>query len=123
MTRRSFLVSVSCAVPAAAGKGEGFPSERRRYPDPATEFEVLRLTDPAHSSYLPGRYARAIPRNDEFLLFAGDRSGSLQAFRLDLKNGQTKQLTDAQNLDRSSLTLLPDGRSFYYLDGRSVRQM
>ena len=57
-------------------------------------------------------YNRNIARTSGWMLFACDRSGSPQAFRMDLKTGQTRQLTDAAALDESSLTLTPDNRSF-----------
>jgi oligogalacturonide lyase len=54
-------------------------------------------------------------------LFACDRPGAFQAFRLELKTGESRQLTDAAALDRSSLTLTSDERSFCYFDGASLR--
>ena len=44
----------------------------------------------------------------------------MQAWRMDLKNAQSRQLTEAENLDPSSLTLTPDNRSFCYFAGRSL---
>ena len=120
-SRRAFLVSiagVAGCIPAA--EGQNLPSEVKRYPDPATEFEVYRLTDPTHQSWLPGSYERAVSRRDSFLIYSSDRSGSVQAYRMDLKSGQSRMLTRAENLVRESLTLAPDERSLYYLDGRSV---
>jgi oligogalacturonide lyase len=105
---------------AAAGKGTAFPAESRRYADPTTETEVFRLTDPAHASTLPAYYNRAIARNSAALLFCCDRAGSAQAFRMDLKTAQTRQLTDAEGLDRSSLTYTPDNRSFCFFAGREL---
>ncbi len=100
--------------------GQILPSEVKRYPDPATEFEVYRLTDPGHQSWLPAYYERAVSRRDNFLIYSSDRSGTLEAYRMDLKSGQSHTLTRAGNLVRESLTLAPDERSFYYVDGRSV---
>jgi oligogalacturonide lyase len=121
-TRRSFLASLCASIPAFAQekKGESFASGAHRYPDPTTELDVIRLTDPAYSSVLPAPYNRAIARNSGFLLFSCDRSGSPQAFRIDLKTAQTRQLTDARDLDGSSLTMTPDNRSFCYFAGRSL---
>ena len=42
-------------------------------------------------------------------------TGRFEAFRVDLKNGQSRQLTEAANLDPASLTLTRD-RTFYYFD-------
>jgi oligogalacturonide lyase len=123
LTRRAFLASSLFAAAAARGqsrKGETIASDLRRYADPSTELEVIRLTDPAYTSTLPAEYNRAIAHGNAFLLFASDREGSLQAFRMDLKNGQTRQLTDAEGLDGASLTMTPDNRSFCYCAGRSL---
>ena len=124
-SRRSVLASSLLAVRAFADqtngpKGQVFESDWRRYPDPATELDVFRLTDPSYTSTLPAYTNRVISRNSAFLLFCCDRSGSPQAFRMDLKTGETRQLTDAADLDGASLNLLPDGRSFCYFAGRTL---
>ena len=115
-TRRSFLLSAIAAsgLLADGHKGTAFPAESQRYQDPSTELDVYRLTDPSYSSALPLYYSRAIGRNSGFLMFTCDRSGVPQAFRMDLKTGATRQLTDVPDLDGTSLTLTPDNRSFCY---------
>ena len=80
---------------------------------------MVRLTDPAHQSWLPACYGRAISRKSDFLIYSSDRSGAVQAYRLDLKNGQSRALTAAPDLVTGSLTLTPDDREFAYLAGRS----
>ena len=122
-TRRAFVAGLATACARAEGNGRHFPSEWRKFPDPATEFEVLRLTDPAHSSYLPSADSRPFTRRGNSLLFWSDRTGKPQAFRMDLKSGDSRQVTDAEALDGSTLTLAPDERSFCYFDGASFRQM
>ncbi len=120
LSRRSFLASLTAAGSLASeinGKGKVFPSAIKRYPDGTTEFIVTRITDPSHSSLLPPVYARTISRRGNFLVFASDMTGRWEAFRIDLKNGQSRQLTDAEDLDPASLTLLPDDRGFCYFDG------
>ncbi len=123
-TRRAFLASAAASALHAdqQDKAKTFPTEWRRYNDSATEFEVIRLTDPAHASYLPASYNRALSHRGAFLLFTSDRSGSPQAFRMDLKTGECRQLTEASDLDRESLTLAPDERSFFFFDGPVLRQ-
>jgi oligogalacturonide lyase len=120
-TRRLFLASLA-ALPAIAQekKGEFYPAAVHRYSDPSTENEVIRLTDPSYSSVLPAVYNRDIARNSGFLLFSCDRGGSSQAFRIDLKTAQMRQLSDVKDLDARSLTLTPDNRSFCYFAGRSL---
>lgn len=106
---------------AASEKGQTFPPERLRFADRTTEFLVLRLTDPSHSCSLPARYLRPVSRHGAFLLYCSDRTGSPQGFRMNLRTGQSQQVTLAENLDGSSLALLPDDRGFCYFDGPSLR--
>ena len=124
-TRRSFLATglASAAWASDGRKGAIFPSAIHRYADPTTELDVFRLTDPAHASVLPASYNRAIARNSSWILYGCDRDGTAQAFRLDVKTGESKQLTDAEGLDVRSLTLTPDNRSFCYFAGRSLYQL
>jgi oligogalacturonide lyase len=121
-SRRAFLLSTLAAgrLVAEGTKGEVHPSDARRYSDPTTELEVFRLTDPAYSSLLPAYYNRALTRNSNTLLFSSDRGDGPQAFRMDLKSGETRQLTQAQDLDADSLTWTPDNRSFSYFAGPSL---
>ena len=81
------------------------------------------MTNPVYSSTFPAYYNRTIARNSAFMLFCCDRDGSPQAFRIDLKNGQTRQLSATPDLDGTSLTLTPDNRSFCYFAGRSHPQV
>src|ERR1035441_4991922 len=121
ITRRSlFLAALAARLHAEGRKGEVFPSDALRSPDPLTEIEVFRLTKPDYSSTLTAYYNRGIARNSGWMLCGCDRTGSPQGFHLDLKSGEMKQMTQAEGLDLSTLTLLPDNRGFCYLAGRSL---
>lgn len=123
-TRRAFLSSLTVfSLRAAPEKGSRLPSERFRYPDPSTELTVSRLTNPACSSYLPPQSVRALSRRGSFFVFWSDRTGSPQAYRMDLRTGQSQQLTNARDLDGASLAMLPDDRSLLYFDGLSLRHL
>jgi hypothetical protein len=116
-SRRLFLAAIPGICVAASTKGSLLPSSFSRYADPTTDLTVFQLTDPQYSSVLPPHYARAVSRKGNFLLYSGDESGSMQAYRLDLKSGQARLLTDAEHFDPVCLTLLADERSFCYVDG------
>lgn len=110
---------------AAAGRITG--PEWLHYPDPATELDVLRLTNPGFTSGMTAPHLRQFTRRGDFLLywserFASDSGGTRQAFLLDLKNGGSKQLTDVAALDPASLALSPDDRVFYFFDGAALRE-
>ncbi len=117
LSRRWFLAAIPAGCFAQSAKSRIVPSAVTRYSDPLTEFPVLRLTDPTYSSRLPAYYARAVSRRSSFLLYSSDITGRWEAFQMDLKSGQARQLTEAENLDPASPTLLPDDRGFCYLDG------
>lgn len=121
-TRRTFLASgLAAAGFAAEGrKGAMFPSEVHRYADPTTELDVYRLTDPSYTSVLPAWHNRAIARNSNWMVFACDRAGAPQVYRMDFKSGETRQLTEVEDLDTRSITLTPDNRSFCFFAGRSL---
>jgi oligogalacturonide lyase len=123
-TRRSFLLTGLAAAGVAA---EGrrlpvFPSDAHPFPDPSTELDVYRLTSPAYASRLPAYYGRAIANHSGYLLFTCDRTGSPQVFRMDLKTGEMRQLTDVAEVDGATVTLTPDNRAFCYCAGRSLWQ-
>jgi len=100
--------------------GRIFGPEWRRYSDPATEFEVIRLTDPAFSSGFTAPWLRQFTRRGE-LLYWSDRTGSRQPFLMDLRSGESRQIAEAAALDSRSLCLAGDDRGFMFLDGDVLR--
>src|SRR5260370_25158448 len=105
-TRRVFLSGLpALGILGAPGTGQAVPSEAKKYPDPATEFEVVRLTDPAHTSRLPAFYNRTISHRNNFLVYTSDRAGTPQAYRMDLKTFESKQIAEAKALLPGSVVL------------------
>jgi len=115
--RRLFLVSLAAATYAAetTAKGRVFPSVAVRYADPATEFTVLRLTDPQFTSSLPAPGNRGATARQ--LLYSSDFTGSWQAFRMDLKSKESRLLSEADHLDPASIALLQNEKGFWHFDG------
>ena len=124
LTRRAWFLglSASAAFGADVVKGGTVPTEAGRFADPATELEVVRLTSPEHTSFLTSPNLRSLSRKQGFLLYSSDRSGSMQAWRMDLKSGESRLLTDAKSLNPASLVLTPDEHSFYYFDGNILKR-
>jgi oligogalacturonide lyase len=120
-TRRTFLASSLLAPAAAATRGQNFPSERVRFADETTDNEVFRLTSADHNSYLPPSSARSASSRNSFLIYASDRTGSMQAYRLDLRSGSSQLLTEAAQLDRKALTLAADQRSIVFFDANQLK--
>lgn len=115
----------TAATPPAANPEHAptpLSSETRRFRDAATENVVLRLTEPAYQSRLLSVNARPFLQRGNAMLYASDRTGTWQAYRLDTRSGQSRPVTQAAALIPSSLALSPDERTLYYIDGESVRQ-
>ncbi len=118
LTRRAIVGGLAAlAGPAFPAGRPRFPPEAVNFADPATESIVTRLTNPAYASRLPWFAPGALPRNGAFLLYWSDRTGKPQAFRMDLKTGESGQLTDAGALAVETLCLTPNGRDFCHFDG------
>ena len=119
-TRRSLcglLPALLRATPLSSGKGTELAAERKKFPDPVTEFEVVRLTEATYESTLPPNPARIFSRKSHFFLFASNRTGTMQGFRMEIKSGNWKQITQAEAFDADSLVLMPQDRLFCYFDG------
>ena len=116
-SRRAFVGALA-ATAQAADKPAVTPTEARRFRDPATEFDLTRLTDPTRSNcWLPPPPLKSLSSRSNSLLYASDRSGSVQAYRLDLKTGESRQLTNATALDPFTLSWTPNEKAVAYFDG------
>lgn len=121
LSRRAFLAAaaVSPAFAERRKEPEELAPEAKRYIDAATEFAVVRLTNPAHRSLLTAPYNRAISVRN-FLIFSSDREGKLDAYRMELRGGRSVRLSDASNLDPASLFLLANDHACCYIDGATL---
>jgi oligogalacturonide lyase len=116
ISRRAFVA----ALPGIACAADIIPSQSRKLRDPATEFEITRLTDPAYNAWLVPPHARSIVSRNGALLYCSDRSGSMQAYRLELKSGESRLLTSASQMDRTTVTYLPNERTICYFDRNTL---
>lgn len=91
--------------------------EWRKFLDPATEFELLLLTDPSFESRFPAPPALAVDRRSRTLVYASDRSGQWQPWVMDLNTGQSRQLGSHARFVPGTLTLSSDGREAIFADG------
>lgn len=119
LSRRAFLA----ALPAVCGAQQllQVPSEQKVFRDPATEWDLTRLTDPrASNCWLPENPLRSLSSRNNFLLYGSDRAGEIEAFRMDLKSGESRQWTRSGGLDRKTLALLPDDKNVVYFIGSTL---
>jgi oligogalacturonide lyase len=94
-----------------------------RFLDPITETPVVRLTNPASSSFLPAPTNRFVSIKERFLVFSSNRAGALAPFQVDLHNGTLTQLAKPRKLVAESLCLNAKGNAIYLLDGESLQEI
>lgn len=124
ISRREFLAGLpAIQTRPASGKGQQYPSEIKRYPDPLTDREAWRLTGLLNLHHLPDCYQRFVAHNNSFLLLGGERGGERQIFRMELPSGRMVQLSEGSGVGTYSICLAPDERSFFFLQNGTLKQM
>jgi oligogalacturonide lyase len=95
-----------------------------RFADPLTENFVVRLTHPGWQSILPSPRNRFISAKERFLIYSSNRDGRrLAPWAIDLRTGRARVLGEAKDLVASSLCLDTHERTFYLLDGTTVKEV
>ena len=90
-------------------------SEIFKYRDPSTQREVWRLTNPKVLSDHAYFYERDISKDNSFVVFVSNRTGSRQLFLARLPSGEIIQLTHERWLSRYSFSMSPDDREVFYV--------
>lgn len=84
---------------------------------------MVRLTNPTFASGLAATHHRQFTRRGEALIYWSERDGTRQLYRLDLRSGESKQLTNAALLDVTNFALSADDRSLYFFDGPVLQSL
>ncbi len=116
-TRRTFLSAASASSLLFASRGQETAGEAKKFIDPATEFEVLRISAPGRAAWLPYPENRAFSRKGDVLVYASDRDGTPQLYRHHFKQNKLKALTGAAKLNVDSFTLTTGDKTLLYFDG------
>ena len=116
-TRRTFLSAASTSSLLFASRGQETAGEAKKFIDPATEFEVLRLSAPGRSAWLPYPENRVFTRKGDVMVFASDRDGAPQLYRHHFKQNKLKALTGAAKLNVDSFTLTAADKTLLFFDG------
>lgn len=99
---------------AFAADRRTFPSELKKLADPATEFPVFRLTDPAVADCrLSAGFNRFVGKRGSWVLYT--RDGSLVC-RVDVKTGVSTEIATAPKIEARSLTMTPDERVAFWTE-------
>ena len=126
LTRRTLFALLPAALSAQTrNRKQPFPrvGEFVPFSDPTTEARVVRLTNPASTSWLPAPTNRFVSVKERFLVFSSDRAGRPAPFQLDLHAGLPRQLGETAALAPRSLCLDEKQRSLYLLDGGVLKEI
>lgn len=119
-TRRTFLSAASTSSLLFASRGQESAGEAKKFIDPATEFEVLRVSAPEHSAWLPYPENRVFTRKSDAMVCASDRDGAPQLYRHHFKQNKLKTLTGAAKLNVDSFTLTAGDKTLLFFDGQRL---
>jgi oligogalacturonide lyase len=87
-----------------------------RFADLITENLVVRLTNPAHNSFLPNAGNRFASSREGFLIFSSDRTGVAMPYRANLRTGAVTPVAATKLLAARSLALDWREHELYLID-------
>lgn len=103
------------------GKGYVFKNVFKEFTDEHTGRKVIQLTGDECLSHHPYFYNKMVTNDNRFLIYASDRTGSRNLYKLDMENGDTVQLTDiVGKFDDFSSTLSADDNYLYYTKNNGI---
>jgi oligogalacturonide lyase len=111
--------SLGAAEIAKKPKRSSSPPQRGefvRFADPVTENLVVRLTNPAHNSFLPNVGNRFASSREGFLIFSSDRTGVAMPYRANLRTGTVTPVAGTKLLAARSLALDWREHELYLID-------
>ncbi|ULL13471.1 oligogalacturonate lyase [Paenibacillus sp. H1-7] len=101
-------------------KGTVVENAFHSFEDPYTGRTVTRLTTPEHIQHHPYFYYKMITNDNRYLIYASDRDGQRNLYKMDLENGSAVQLTEGTGVHDFSCSLTSDDRHLIYCRDRQI---
>ena len=104
-------------------KGDKWEHNFKRYNDSVTGRLVTKLTTGDHLCHHPYFYNKAITNDNSFLIFASNKDGQRELYKMDLHNGEAEQLTEGKEINDFSAMLTNDDRYLIFSRGNKIIRM
>ncbi len=105
-------------------KGFIFKNEFKEFTDELTGRKIVQLTGDDCLSHHPYFYNKMVTNDGSYLIYASDRGGSRNLYKLDLITGETLQLTDSDlshnQFGDFSPVLSEDDQFLYYIASNNI---
>src|SRR5262245_5170281 len=130
-TRRQFVRQTAsigaalCAGPALLArssqqpgrKGQTYPDQRRKFTDPQSKYTIWQLTNAGGAAVKLYFTNRSVTPDSRWLIYHSDRGsapGHFNLFKMDLRTGESIQLTESGRVTEDTPEISYDGRQVYY---------
>ncbi|TVY05433.1 oligogalacturonate lyase family protein [Paenibacillus cremeus] len=105
------------------GKGSRITNAFHTYTDPYTGRTVTRLTTPERVNHHPYFYYKMITNDNRHLIYASERDGQRQLYRMSLTDGSALQLTEGAGVHDFSCSLTSDDRFLIFCRDNRIMRM
>jgi oligogalacturonide lyase len=103
--------------------GKIYPAEWKRFTSPESGLEVIQLTSDKNLSCGLYFYNSCFNLKDSIVVFASKRTGSMNLFAVDLRNGAIRQLTDGEKIRARGATYSARRNEVFFGDDRVVKAL
>ncbi len=93
---------------------------KKVYNDAMTGREVWQMTSGEYTSHATYMYCQAFTRDEKYIIFSSNRTGSFQLYRMDVESGEAMQVTGLDNYNSLSMKIGTTGREAYVTAGSAA---
>lgn len=104
-------------------KGSTIRNEFHPFNDAYTGRAISRLTAPEQVNHHPYFYYKMITNDNRYLIYASEREGARQLYRMDLNDGSALQLTEGSDIHDFSCSLTSDDNYLIYCRDQRIMRL
>ena len=88
--------------------------------DARTTRQIWQMTDALCTNEAPYFESQGFTSDERYLVFASDRGGTLELFRVRMEDGEITQLTDGGEFGKYGFNMHPDGQTCIHLTANEI---